>query len=350
MNVQTNIPLSQLTTMKIGGNANYVVDVVNPDELRQAYLNAKQLNQPTYIVGGGSNLIAHDEGFPGVIIRNKIGGLEIISDDAESTTIKAGGGTSWDDLVKFSVERGLFGIACMSGIPGTAGAAPVQNIGAYGQELADTFVSLEAYDIQQDKFVVLDHTDCNFSYRSSIFRTTELSHYAIYSITLRLPKAPLQPPLYDSLQKRLEQLGITQYTPQIIRDNVLAIRAEKLPDPTTTPNAGSFFKNAVVESWKAEELKNNGYSDLPTFMVNESLAKIPAGWLIDQSNLKGETLHGVKIHDKNAVVLINESATGYGDLQEAKTEIINAVNEKFQIILEQEPLDLTAPEKLPTIR
>lgn len=331
--------------MKIGGNADYVVDVTSPDELRQAYLNAKKLTLPTYIIGGGSNLIAHDEGFQGVIIHNKIGGIEVITDDQQSTVIKVGSGILWDDLVKLTVEHGLYSIACMSGIPGTVGAAPVQNIGAYGQELSSTFVSLEAYDILQDKFVVLDHTDCNFSYRSSIFRTSEVGHYAIYSVTLQLPKIPLQPPLYDSLQKRLETAGITQYSPQIIRDNVLAIRAEKLPDPAVMPNAGSFFKNAVVESWKAEELKNNGYSDLPTYAVDETYQKIPAGWLIDQSDLKGEVLHGMKIHDKNAVVLINESATGYSDLQEAKKEIIETVNGRFNIILEQEPLELLPLEQ-----
>lgn len=349
MYVQTNIPLSQLTTMRIGGNASYVVDVTTPDELRQAYQNAKQLNLPAYIIGGGSNLIAHDEGFNGVIVRNLIGGIEIVSDDASSITIKAGGGMKWDDLVKFSVEHGLYGIACMSGIPGTVGAAPVQNIGAYGQELAETMVSLEAYDLQQDAFVQLERADCGFSYRSSIFRTTEVGHYAIYSVTLQLPKAPLLPPFYESLQKRLEELGVTEYTAQTIRDNVLAIRTDKLPDPSVLPNAGSFFKNAVVESWKAEEIRNNGYSDLPTYAVDETYQKIPAGWLIEQSDLKGDVLHGIKIHSKNAVVLINESATGYEDLQNAKAEIIKVVQERFQITLEQEPLELTPPEPLPTI-
>ena len=341
MNVQTNIPLSQLTTMRIGGNASYVIDVTTPDELRQAYLSAKQLNLPTYIIGGGSNLIAHDEGFPGVIIRNQIGNIKIITDDSQSTTINAGGGVIWDDLVKFTVEHGLFGIACMSGIPGTVGAAPVQNIGAYGQELADTILSLDAYDIQQDKFVKLEKADCNFSYRSSIFRTTEVGHYAIYSVTLQLPKIQLQPPFYESLQKRFDELGTKEYTAQAIRDSVLAIRTNKLPDPSVTPNAGSFFKNAVVESWKAEELRGNGYSDLPSYTVDETYQKIPAGWLIEQSDLRGEVLHGIKVHDKNAVVLINESASSYQDLNAAKTEIINAVHDKFQITLEQEPLELT---------
>lgn len=350
MNVQTNIPLSQLTTMRLGGNANYVVDTTTPDELRQAYLNAKQIAQPTYIIGGGSNLIAHDEGFPGVVILNKIGGIQIIADDSQSTTITAGGGVIWDDLVKFTVEHGLSGIACMSGIPGTVGAAPVQNIGAYGQEVANTFLYLDAYDINLDKFVRLERTDCNFAYRSSIFRTSEVGHYAICSITLQLPKNLLQPPFYDSLQKRLDEIGVTQYTPQVIRDNVLAIRADKLPDPAVMPNAGSFFKNAVVEAWKAEEIRSNGYSDLPTYPVDETYQKIPAGWLIDQSDLKGEVLHGIKIHDKNAVVLINESATSYNDLQDAKNEIISKVKERFQITLEQEPLDLTPPDQLPTIQ
>ncbi|MCA9335245.1 UDP-N-acetylmuramate dehydrogenase, partial [Candidatus Saccharibacteria bacterium] len=191
--------------------------------------------------------------------------------------------------------------------------------------------------------------DCNFSYRSSIFRSTESGHYAILSVTLQFQKTPLQPPFYDSLQKRFDQNNITNFTPQIIRENVLAIRADKLPNPSTTPNAGSFFKNPIIEAWKVDDIRSNGYSDLPTYPVDETYMKIPAGWLIEQCDLKGEILHGIRIHDKNAVVLINQSATGYEDLKNAKDQIISAVSEKFQIILEQEPLELVPPTQIPTL-
>lgn len=340
MNVQTNIPLSTLTTMRLGGNASYVAEVTTPEQLQQVYQNAKKMNQPVYVIGGGSNLIAHDDGFAGVIILNKIPGIDIIADDSTSTTIRAGGGEIWDDLVKFSVDRNLAGIEAMSGIPGTVGAAPVQNIGAYGQELADTFISLEAYDTATDSFATLTWEDCGFSYRHSIFRGDSAGRYIISAVTLALDKRVPEPPFYESLQKYLDANDIHEYSVQTIRVAVLAIRENKLPDPAKLPNAGSFFKNAIVEQWKVDELRKE-YPNMPTFAVDDKNAKIPAGWLIEQCELKGQIINGMKVHDGNAVVLINDSATSYADLAAAREEIIGAVRDKFQIILQQEPLELT---------
>jgi UDP-N-acetylmuramate dehydrogenase len=327
--------------MKIGGNANYVIDVTTKEELRQAYLNAKQLNQPVYIIGSGSNLIAHDEGFPGVIVHNKILGIEVVEDDHESTTIKAGGGEIWDNLVAYTVDLNLSGIEAMSGIPGTVGAAPVQNIGAYGQELANTFISLEAYDMDKDEFVTLSWEDCKFSYRHSIFRGDAQGRYAIFQVALKLYKKLPEPPFYESLQKRFDTLNVTSFTVQTVRENVLAIRADKLPDPSKLPNAGSFFKNAIVENWTVEAIRQN-YSDIKVFDQGEGKFKIPAGWLIEASDLKGEVIHGMKVHEGNAVVLINESAKSYADLAAAREEIISTIRDNFQIVLEQEPLELPA--------
>lgn len=344
MNIQTNISLKQLTTMKLGGNASYVADVTSPDDVQYVFHNRGKPIQPVYVIGGGSNLIAHDEGFPGIIILNKIMGIEIIDDNPSSTTVAVGGGESWDGLVKFTVDRNLSGIEAMSGIPGTVGAAPVQNIGAYGQELADTFVSLEAYDTTSDAFVTLKWEDCNFSYRSSIFRTTDIGRYVIIKVTLTLQKKLPEPPFYDALQKYLDTQGtdIRSVTVSTIRDAVLSIRANKLPDPTLLPNTGSFFKNAIVEKWKADDLLKT-YVDMPTYPVDENHVKIPAGWLIETAELKGEVLHGMKVHDGNAVVLVNQSATSYADLAAAREEIVSTVRDKFQIALEQEPLELNIP-------
>lgn len=325
--------------MKLGGNAAYVIEATTEQELQQAYINAQTLQQQTYIIGGGSNLIAHDEGFNGVIILNKIKGIEIISDDNEFTIIKAKSGESWDDLVAFSVSKNLTGIEAMSRIPGTVGAAPVQNIGAYGQELADTFETLEAYDIENNRFVSLKRDDCDFSYRHSIFRGNAANKFAITSVTLKLYKKPPQPPFYDSLQKHLDKLGINEYTPLAIRDAVTVIRSNKLPDPKVVPNSGSFFKNAIVEQWQIESLKST-HQDIPIFPMDEKHSKVPAGWLIEQCDLKGISLHGIKVHEGNAVVLINESATSYNDLSAARDEIIGAVRDKFQINLQQEPLEI----------
>lgn len=339
MNTQTNIPLATLTTMRLGGNASYVIDVTKPEDIRQVYANARQNQLPVYIIGGGSNLIVRDEGFSGIIIHNKIPGIEVLADDDNTTTIKAGAGELWDALVNYTVGRNLSGIDAMSGIPGTVGAAPVQNIGAYGQELADTFVSLEAYDIANDRFVTLSWDDCAFSYRHSIFRGSAVGKYVIVSVTLKLFKSAPQPPFYGSLQHYFEDLGITDYTVQAVRQGVLAIRSSKLPDPAVLPNAGSFFKNPIVETWKVDDLLQK-YPDMPHFSVDENHAKVPAGWLIEQCDLKGSVLHGMKVHDANAVVLINESAHSYQDLANAREAIIGAVRDKFQIMITQEPLEL----------
>lgn len=325
--------------MRIGGNASYVIEATTPQELLQAYVNAKNLQQQTYIIGGGSNLIAHDEGFKGVIIRNQIPGMSVVADDQDSTTIKAGGGETWDNLVAYSVERGLSGIEAMSRIPGTVGAAPVQNIGAYGQELADTLVSLEAYDIDNNRFVTLSWEDCGFSYRHSIFRGNATGKYAITSVTVKLYKKLPTPPFYDSLQKYFDDLGVTDFTSQSVRDAVTVIRSTKLPDPTVLPNSGSFFKNAVVEDWQVDSLRAT-YPDMPSYPLGEKKSKVPAGWLIEQCDLKGKVINGIKVHDGNAVVLINESAQSYEDLANAREEIVGMVRDKFQIMLTQEPLEL----------
>jgi UDP-N-acetylmuramate dehydrogenase len=343
MNVKTNIPLSTLTTMRIGGNANYVAEITSTEDLQQLYHNNANLNQPIYVVGGGSNLIAHDEGFSGIIIRNQIMGVDILDDNPETTTVAAGAGENWDGLVAQMVARNLTGIEAMSGIPGTVGAAPVQNIGAYGQELADTFVSLEAYDTQTDGFVTLRRDECGFAYRHSIFRGSAAGRYVITKVTLTLNKKRPEPPFYEALQKHLEsqQIGILAVTPQIIRNSVLAIRSNKLPDPNRLPNAGSFFKNPIVENGQVATIAQT-YPAIKTFAVDATHKKIPAGWLIENSGLKGKVLHGMKVHDGNAVVLINESAASYTDLAAARQEIIDIVHNTFQITLEQEPLELVA--------
>ena len=341
MNIQTNIALSTLTTMKIGGNADRVVNVTSEEELQRAYNNSKELGQPIYILGGGSNLIVLDEGFAGAIIRIKIMGIDILDDNQETATITAGAGETWDVFVQQMVGRNLSGIETMSGIPGTVGAAPVQNIGAYGQELADTFVSLRAYDTQSDDFVILKKEDCGFAYRHSIFRGEQVGRYIITHVTLTLNKKPPVPPFYDALQQHLSQrqVNIAGVTVQKIRDAVIEIRSNKLPDPSQLPNAGSFFKNPIVPLQLGETLKAT-YPEIPIYPVDGIRVKIPAGWLIQSCDLKGRVFHGVKVHDGNAVVLVNESAQGYADLAAARKEITDCVYRKFKITLEQEPLEL----------
>ena len=340
MDVMTNISLKQYTTMKLGGEARYMATADSASDVVSLYRNARKENLPIFVLGGGSNVITHDEVFEGIVLLNKIKGFEVISETDETTDVKIGAGEVWDEVVEKAIELGLQGIEAMSGIPGTAGAAPVQNVGAYGQEIADTLISLEAYDSKTDTIVTISADECDFSYRNSIFRDKEKGRYCILNITLRLNKAEPKPPYYASLQKYIDENDIREVNLSVIRVAVLNIRSEKLPDPAELPSAGSFFKNALVEKWKLEELQKE-YSDIPNYAMSDGRYKIPTGWLIDKAGLRGYRSHGMRVYEKNALVLVNDSATGYDDLVAIREEIVQIVFDKFGIEIEQEPLELS---------
>ena len=340
MDVMTNISLKQYTTMKLGGEARYMATADSASDVVSLYRNARKENLPIFVLGGGSNVITHDEVFEGIVLLNKIKGFEIISETDETTDVKIGAGEVWDEVVEKAIGLGLQGIEAMSGIPGTAGAAPVQNVGAYGQEIADTLISLEAYDSKTDTIVTISADECDFSYRNSIFRDKEKGRYCILNITLRLNKAEPKPPYYASLQKYIDENDIREVNLSVIRVAVLNIRSEKLPDPAELPSAGSFFKNALIEKWKLEELQKE-YSDIPNYAMSDGRYKIPTGWLIDKAGLRGYRSHGMRVYEKNALVLVNDSATGYDDLAAIREEIVQIVFDKFGIKIEQEPLELS---------
>ena len=340
MDVMTNISLKQYTTMKLGGEARYMATADSASDVVSLYRNARKENLPIFVLGGGSNVITHDEVFEGIVLLNKIKGFEVISETDETTDVKIGAGEVWDEVVEKAIGLGLQGIEAMSGIPGTAGAAPVQNVGAYGQEIADTLISLEAYDSKTDTIVIIPADECNFSYRNSIFRDKEKGRYCILNITLRLNKAEPKPPYYASLQRYIDENDIREVNLSVIRVAVLNIRSEKLPDPAELPSAGSFFKNALVEKWKLEELQKE-YSDIPNYAMSDGRYKIPTGWLIDKAGLRGYRSHGMRVYEKNALVLVNDSATGYDDLAAIREEIVQIVFDKFGIKIEQEPLELS---------
>jgi len=339
MDIHTNIPLKNLTTMHLGGPTRFFAEIHTLDELREVYKNAQSKQIPVFILGGGSNVIAQDAGYQGLILRMRIPGFEVVKDDLYSTAIKIGAGENWDSVVARTVQMGLSGIEAMSAIPGTTGAAPVQNIGAYGQEISETLVSVEAYDTSNNSFVALTRDECGFSYRHSIFRGSEKGRYIITSVTLELSKNQPAPPFYDSLQKYIDEHSIQLITHQSIRDAVIDIRKEKLPDPAVKPSAGSFFKNALIEQWRLTEIQKN-FPDIKAYDMGTGNFKISAGWLIEKCGFKGQLIHGMRVNEKNCLVLINESATGYNDLAQARDEIINKVRDTFQIQLEQEPLEI----------
>lgn len=322
--------------MRIGGEANSLTTVHTKEELVEAadWASAHQL--PVLVLGEGSNVIIRDEGFDGLVIINRIAGFKILKDTATDTIVQIGAGEHWDSIVAKTVNLGLSGIEQLSMIPGTAGGTPVQNVGAYGAEIADTFVELEAYNQYTKKFLTINHTDCHFSYRNSIFKPLSNRHYIITSITLKLSKTNPQPPFYRSLQQYLDKHSITSFTPQVIRQAVIAIRASILPDPKLIANTGSFFKNPILPNTRLDHLLQE-YPNMPHYDMPSEQTKIPAGWLIDQTGLKGYRAHGMKVYENNALVFVNESAKTYQELVAFKKVVVAKVQAKFGITLEQEP-------------
>lgn len=329
--------------MRLGGAARYVVTLENVDDIEKAYNFAQDKHLSTWIMGGGANTIGRDEGFDGVIILNRLKGIKIIEEDTENVLIEAMGGEVWDDLVKFACERGYSGIEAMSAIPGTVGAAPVQNIGAYGQDISQTLESVVAYDTKLQKFCTIPKSAMQMRYRKTIFNDGEdAGRFLIVSIIIKLHKQPLTPPFYNSLQKYLDEHNITDYTPQNIREAVMAIRAEKLPDPEKVASSGSFFQNVYLDKNEAEIAEQQG---IPIWRSEDGNGKINGGWLIEQCGLKGKITRGMRVSDKAALVLINESAQSYADLAAARDEIRGAVAEKFGLVLNQEPVEITMESK-----
>lgn len=335
MRINENILISSLTTMRLGGPARYVLEIENPAEIPDAYGFAATYNLPTFVLGYGANTIGHDEGFNGVIIINRMRGISE-EPTTDGINLKIMGGEYWDDVVAYACNKGLTGIEALSKIPGLTGAAPVQNIGAYGQEIADTLESIEVFDSASNTFKTLYHDDLGFAYRKSILNTTEQNRYFVISITLHLKSGQMARPFYRSIEKYISDHNLTDFSPKSIRTIVSAIRADKLPDPLEKASSGSFFKNIYLTS---NEVKDATKKGIPIFYTH-NLPNINSGWLIENCDLKGKLLHGMRISDKAALILINESAKSYKDLEKARTEIIKTVKAKFGYTLEQEPVEI----------
>lgn len=337
MKILENVPISTLTTMRLGGRARFVIEIEGLDDIKAADDFAKEKNLPIFILGGGANTIGRDEGFDGVILINKMRGIEVLSEDAHALIIKGMGGEIWDDFVGFVCNKGYSGVEAMSAIPGTLGAAPVQNIGAYGQDISQVIESVEAYDFWSQKFVVINKGKMKMDYRKSIFNSgKDAGRYFIASVTVRLKRAEMKPPFYTSLQRYIEEHNETDFSPKNIRRMVTEVRAGKLPDPSLEASAGSFFKNVYLDDAEAKKAKEKG------IVVWRENGKniINSGWLIESAGLKGKVFRGMRVSDKAALILINDAAKNYADLATAREEIIKIVEEKFGFKLEQEPVEI----------
>ncbi|MDZ7726204.1 MAG: UDP-N-acetylmuramate dehydrogenase [Candidatus Campbellbacteria bacterium] len=335
MDIKKSVLLKNMTTMKVGGNARFFTSVSNIDEVAEAVRWAKKENLPIFVLGGGSNIIVSDKGFEGLVIKNDIRGISF-TDNQNNVQVTAGAGENWDRLVERSAERELYGLENLSLIPGTVGAAPVQNIGAYGSELKDNVVSVEAFDISEQKNKVFQKEECNFSYRNSLFKQT--NNFIITKVTLELQKNGNLNLDYKDIQLEIEKekIDFSQLTPEDVRELVVKIRRKKLPDWRELPTVGSFFKNPEIPKRQFENIRRN-YDDLPGFETKTGKVKIPLAWIIEKiCQMKGSSVGGVKVYERHALVIINPYDGTANDIRDLTREIKKCVFDKTGIEIEAE--------------
>jgi len=334
MEIAQNYSLKNLNTFGIDAKAKAFVIASDEDELFEI-LSANELKSyPKFILGGGSNILLTKD-FNGLVIKISVPGLEIIEEDEKNVIIEAGAGVNWNDIVEFSVERNLGGIENLALIPGTAGAAPIQNIGAYGEELSETFYYLRGFYIDTAKPAVFYKNDCDFGYRNSIFKNELKNKFVVSKIRLRLNKNPEIKIDYGNVKEELEKTGKSDYTVKDVSQVIAAIRRQKLPDPAEIGNAGSFFKNPEIGSAEYNLLKER-HPDIKGYLLGNGNVKVPAAWMIDKAGWKGFRKGNTGTHNRQALVIVNHGgATGEEILHFAK-EVKRSVYEKFEIMLEEE--------------
>jgi UDP-N-acetylmuramate dehydrogenase len=338
VNVRENVSLADYSTMKLGGNAAYLVEIETRMELLEALSWAQEKNVKPLMIGGGSNIFWRDEGYAGLIIVNKVERYETFDEDESNVYVTAGSGESWDTVVERVAQAGLTGIEALSLIPGSTGATPVQNVGAYGQDISQTLTAVEAYDTQARDFVNIPGSECAFGYRTSRFKTVDRDRFFITAITLHLKKGSMSPPFYSSLETYLRENNIADYSPMSIRKAVCAIRSSKLPDPAVVKNNGSFFANPIVSSAELVRIRA-GFPDVPSWTLPDGSAKLSAAWLIDRAGFKNfkDSETGMATWPTQPLVFVNESAKHTADLLKFREKILSAVQEKFGVYLIQEP-------------
>lgn len=330
-----NKDLSALTTFGIRANAKIYAEYSSPAQLLKISRTEEYLDNEVYHIGGGSNLLFESD-FDGLILHSAIKGIKSYQRDDDTVYVIAGSGEKWSDLVDYCVENGYRGMECMAGIPGEVGASPVQNVGAYGQEAKDVIFNVECFDSFTREVVTIKGEDCGFGYRDSKFKHEWKGRYYVLRVSFKLrPGREAGPQGYRALQEFAEGLG---RTPDIreIRDEVIRLRNEKVPDPRHIGSAGSFFKNPILGKYYFEQEVLNRCSDVRHIDLGDGTVKVPAGWLIEHAGLKGASCGGAKVYEKNCLVIVNEGEATGKDVAQLSERIIEEVNRKYAIILNPE--------------
>ena len=334
MAIQSNFSLNNFNTFGLDIKAKYFTQTSDLQELIESLRFADEANLPIMVLGGGSNVLLTQD-INSVVIRMGIKGIEKVEENEDFVWLKAGAGEIWHDLVLHAIENGWGGIENLSLIPGLVGAAPMQNIGAYGMELKDVFYSLEALNRESLDLETFYKETCKFGYRESVFKHEFKNKYIITSVTLKLSKNPIVNVSYGAISDTLKAKEIDSPTIRDVSNAVIEIRQSKLPDPAVIGNAGSFFKNPVVSKTHFEEIKSR-YPDMPSYPQSDGQVKVPAGWLIEQCGWKGKRVGEVGVHDKQALVLVNHGNGKGEDLYRLSEEILVSVKKEFGIELHRE--------------
>ncbi len=334
MTILEYLSLQPFNTFGINACAHYFCKVQSKEDILHIIQEELHFYSKFLIIGGGSNILLCDD-YDGLVIKNKITGIEVIREDEEFVWIKSYSGTVWHELVQYCVQHNYGGIENLSLIPGTVGAAPMQNIGAYGAEIKDTFEELEAIDLQTGTSRIFTKEECGFGYRESVFKREEKGKFFIYSVTFKLSKNPVINIQYGDIQRILQEKAISHPTIKDVSEAVIAIRQSKLPDPKELGNAGSFFKNPEVEKSVAENIQLE-FPAMPKYELPSGKVKIPAAWLIEQAGWKGKQVGHTGNHAKQALVIVNYGNATGDEIWQHAMNVQKSVQEKFGVLLEPE--------------
>jgi UDP-N-acetylmuramate dehydrogenase len=336
MKIQKNIRLDKYTTFKIGGPAKYFAVVSIVEDIQEAIIFANENKLPILIIGGGSNLIPSDKGFKGLVIKNELTGMCLVKETKSSAFVESAGGESWSAFVNYCVERGYYGLENLFLIPGTVGAAPIQNIGAYGVEFKDYCHQVQVISLKTGKLRNLSAVECRFGYRDSIFKNRYKDKWMVVSVTVKLGKRARFNLEYGAIKEKLAEKKIKDPSARELVEVIMEIRNSKLPNPALIPNAGSFFKNPEISAKEFSTLKKY-YPDLKSFPGSRSGSfKVPAGWLIEQCGFKGKDVGKVGVYEKQALILVNRGGATQKQVIALSDKIIKKVYKKFKIELERE--------------
>ena len=333
MNIQENISLKNYNTFGIDVKARFFVEITGLVQL-QKVLELKAYPKK-FIISGGSNMLLTKD-IDALVVHLKLKGISIVEENENFVEVKAMAGENWHELVMWSLEQGFGGLENLSLIPGNVGTAPIQNIGAYGVELKDVFVSCAAMDVKTGELEGFDNEACEFGYRESIFKNRAKDKYIITSIVLKLTKKDhVLHTGYGSIENELKEKGIVHPTIRDISDAVIAIRRSKLPDPKEIGNCGSFFKNPVI-SQKAFDRFIKKYPNAPFYEMDDDKFKIPAGWLVEQCGFKGKRFGDAGVHEKQALVLVNHGSATGKEILDLSKKIQDEVQKTFKIKIQPE--------------